>query len=164
MADENEVAAAPQFINPPQTLQGKISKGGPGAVDMAALARAEAVIENLADDYIDWVTEDFGRLEVAFDHLKSGAPDDADNIDAMFSVVHDMKGQGGSFGYPLMSQISDLLCGILENADGFSSREFKAMRVYIDAMRVVISHQLKDDGGAEGKQLLMGLTLMRDKG
>jgi len=164
MSEDNKAPAPAQFVKPPQTLQGKITKGGPGAVDMNALAKAEAVIESLADDYLSWVTEDFGRLEVAFDHLKTGAPDDKENIDAMFSVVHDMKGQGGSFGYPLMTQISDLLCGILENAESLGPREHKAMRVYIDAMRVVISHQLKDDGGNEGRQLLMGLTLMRDKG
>jgi len=164
MSDENKVAAAPQFIKPPQTLQGKVSKGGPGAVDMAALARAEAVIDNLADDYLDWVSEDFVRLEKAFETLKAGAPDDKVNIDAIFSIVHDMKGQGGSFGYPLITQISDLLCGILENIESVNPRDEKAMRVYIDAMRVVISHKLKNDGGNEGRQLLMGLTLMRDKG
>ncbi|MBL4693122.1 MAG: phosphorelay protein [Magnetovibrio sp.] len=164
MADENKPDAAPQFVKPPQTLQNKITKGGPGAVNLAALAKAEAVIENLSDDYLNWVSEDFVRLEAAFNTLKKGAPDDKANIDAMFSIVHDMKGQGGSFGYPLMTQISDLLAGILENSETFGSREHKSMRVYIDAMRVVISHKLKDDGGAEGKQLLMGLTLMRDKG
>lgn len=164
MADEIKPDLAPQFVKPPQTLQKKISKGGPGAVDMAALAKAEAVIDNLANDYLDWVSEDFVRLEAAFEALKAGAVDDKANIDAMFSVVHDMKGQGGSFGYPLMTQICDLLAGILEKSETVGPREHKSMRVYIGAMRVVISHKLKDDGGAEGKQLLMGLTLLRDKG
>jgi len=164
MADNNNPAAPPEFVKPPQTLQNKITKGGPGAVDMAALAKAEAVIENLADDYLDWVKEDFIRLDKAFEQLKAGAPDDKANIDAMFSVVHDMKGQGGSFGYGMMTQISDLLAGILENSDNIGPREMKAMPVYMNAMRVVISHKLKGDGGNEGRQLLMGLTLMRDKG
>jgi len=164
MANNNDPAAVPEFVKPPQTLQSKITKGGPGAVDMAALAKAEAVIDNLADDYLSWVKEDFIRLDKAYEQLKAGAPDDKANIDAMFSVVHDMKGQGGSFGYGLMTQISDLLAGILENADAIGPRELKAMPVYMNAMRVVISHKLKGDGGNEGRQLLMGLTLMRDKG
>jgi hypothetical protein len=164
MADNDQAAAAPQFVKPPQTLQNKITKGGPGAVDLAALAKAEAVIENLSDDYLNWVKEDFVRLDKAFEQLKAGAPDDKANIDAMFSVVHDMKGQGGSFGYGLMTQISDLLAGILENTQSISPRDMKAIPVYMDAMRVVISHKLKGDGGNEGRQLLMGLTLMRDKG
>lgn len=163
MSDEPQSNAKPEFITPPKTLQNKVDKGGPGAVDLTALAKAEAVIHNLADDYLDWVTEDFIRLEVAFANLKDGAPDDRGHIDAIFSVVHDMKGQGGSFGYPLMTQISDLLCGVLENAERLGSREQRAIRVYIDAMRVVITHKLKDEGGKEGTQLLMGLQLMRQK-
>ncbi|PCI39128.1 MAG: phosphorelay protein [Rhodospirillaceae bacterium] len=166
MSDQTKGAAnaKAEFITPPKTLQNKVDKGGPGAVDLGALAKAEAVIDNLAGDYLDWVSEDFIRLEVAFVALKSGAEDDKKNIDAMFSIVHDMKGQGGSFGFPLMTQICDLLSGILENGVTFGPRDHRAMRVYIDAMRVVITHKLKGDGGKEGSQLLMGLQLMRQKG
>jgi len=163
MSENNDQPAVPQFVKPPQTLQGKVEKGGPGAVDINALAKAEAVIDSLADDYLDWVKEDFIRLETAFKQVKAGEGDEKANIEAMFSVSHDMKGQGGSFGYPLITQVADLLCGLLEKVNSVGPRETNMMRVYIDAMRVVISHELKGDGGNEGRQLLMGLTLMGDK-
>mgnify|MGYP000509865512 CR=1 FL=1 len=163
MSDDNKPGAGAQIIRPPQTLQSKVEKGGPGAVDLDALARAEDVIANLADDYLDWVREDFVRLEAAFEKMKAGDGTAEENLEALFQISHDMKGQGGSFGYDLMTAIGDHLCRLLETLDKAGPREQGMIRVHIDAMRVVITKELKGDGGAEGRQLLMGLTLMGEK-
>lgn len=163
MTDEPKPAAATQIIKPPQTLQAKVEKGGPGAVNLDALAKAEEVIASLADDYLDWVREDFVRLEAAYKKLKSGEGADKENLEALFQIAHDMKGQGGSFGYDLMTSIGDHLCRLLETLDKAGAREQNMIRVHIDAMRVVITKELKGDGGDEGRQLLMGLSLVGEK-
>lgn len=163
MSDEETTPSAAQIIRAPQTLQSKVEKGGPGAVDLDALARAEAVIANLADDYLDWVREDFVRLEAAYDVLVSGEGDDVANLEALFQIAHDMKGQGGSFGYDLMTSIGDHMCRLLEKVDKAGPLEIAMIRLHIDAMRVVITKELKDDGGAEGRKLMMGLALVGDK-
>lgn len=163
MSDEETTPSAAQIIRAPQTLQSKVEKGGPGAVDLDALARAEAVIANLADDYLDWVREDFVRLEAAYDVLVSGKGDDVANLEALFQIAHDMKGQGGSFGYDLMTSIGDHMCRLLEKVDKAGPLEIAMIRLHIDAMRVVITKELKDDGGAEGRKLMMGLALVGDK-
>ena len=152
-----------QIIKPPPTLQSKVEKGGPGAVDMEALAKAEEVIANLSDDYLDWVNEDFERLENAYEQLKSGEGDEAENLDTVFQIAHDMKGQGGSFGYDLMTAIGDHLCRLVEKVDKAGPREIQMIRIHIDAMRVVITKELTGDGGDEGRKLLMGLTLVGEK-
>jgi len=161
MSDEKPSQA--QVIKPPQTLQNKVEKGGPGAVDLEALSKAEDVIANLADDYLDWVKEDLVRLEAAYDQLKSGEGDPAANLEEVFQIAHDMKGQGGSFGYDLMTAIGDQLCRLVEKMDTAGPREVLMIRVHIDAMKVIITKGLKGDGGNEGRQLLMGLTLVGDK-
>ncbi|MFC1673188.1 phosphorelay protein [Pseudomonadota bacterium] len=161
MSDEE--APAYKIIHAPKTLQAKVDKGGPGAVDMDALAKAEDVIANLADDYLDWVKEDFVRLEAAYEKLKAGEGDDKENLDAVFQIGHDMKGQGGSFGYELMTAIGDHLCRLVEKVETVGPREFTMIRVHIDAMRIVITKELKGDGGDEGRKLLMGLTLVGEK-
>jgi len=160
---EDEAPVSAQIIRPPRSLQAKAEKGGAGAVDLKALAKAEEVIANLADDYLDWVREDFVRLESAYDVMKSGAGDDKQNLDALFQISHDMKGQGGSFGYDLMTSIGDHLCRLLEKVEKVGPLEIMMVRVHIDAMRVVITKELKGDGGAEGRQLMMGLSLVGNK-
>lgn len=162
MTDDTKSPTGHQIITPPKTLLSKVEKGGPGAVDLDAIARAEAVIANLADDYLDWVREDFVRLETAYETLKVGG-EDKENIDALFQIAHDMKGQGGSFGYDLMTAIGDHLCRLVESFEIVGPRELGMIRVHIDAMRVVITKELKGDGGNEGRQLLMGLSLVVEK-
>lgn len=161
MSDDKTPQA--QVINPPQTLQGKVEKGGPGAVDLEALAAAEDVIANLADDYMDWVREDLTKMEKAFEALQSGEGDAMDILEKVFQVSHDMKGQGGSFGYDLITAVGDHLCRLVEKMDSVGPREVEMVRVHIDAMRVIITKELKGDGGDEGRQLLMGLQLVGDK-
>ena len=127
------------------------------------MAKAEEVIANLADDYLDWVREDLVRLEAAYEQLKNAEGDAAAELENVFQIAHDMKGQGGSFGYDLMTAIGDQLCRLVEKMDKAGPRELKMIRVHIDAMRVIITKELKGDGGNEGRQLLMGLTLVGDK-
>ena len=152
-----------QVIRPPQTLQNKVDKGGPGAVDLDALAKAEDVIANLADDYLTWVQEDLARLEAAYAEMEKGEGDPKELLDNVFQIAHDMKGQGGSFGYDLMTAIGDQLCRLVEKMDQVTPREVGMVRVHIDAMRVIIVKELKGDGGDEGRKLLMGLSLVGDK-
>ena len=161
MSDDKPAQA--QVINPPKTLQNKVEKGGPGAVDLDALAKAEEVIANLADDYLDWVKEDLVRLEAAYEQLKNADGNTAAEREEIFQIAHDMKGQGGSFGYDLMTAVGDQLCRLVEKMDTAGPREVMMVRVHIDAMRVIITKGLKGDGGNEGRQLLMGLTLVGDK-
>ena len=89
----------------------KAKVGGTGAVDAAALARAEQVIADMAGDYLEWAEEDLLNMEDALDKLKAaGRKDSKEHIERIFQLAHDVKGQGGSFGYDMMTRISDQLC------------------------------------------------------
>ena len=62
-----------EIINPPNTLKDKVREGGPGAVDLATLERAENVIAEMADSYLEWVQEDLVRIEAAYKALTAAA-------------------------------------------------------------------------------------------
>ena len=157
MSDDSET------IQPPTNLQNKVEKGGPGAVDLDAIARAEKVIANLAGDYINWAKEDLVKLENAYAKLKKGDGDQKELLLGVFNVAHDMKGQGGSFDYELMTAVGDKLCRLVEKLDKIGPKEIEKIRVYVDAMQVIIGHKLNGDGGKEGQQLLMGLEVLVQK-
>ena len=155
---------APQMIIPPRTLKDKVTEGGPGAVDVEALARVEKVILELADSYLDWVVEDIAKIGEAFAKLKSGDGDMAENLDGIFQVSHDVKGQGGSFGYDLMTVIGNMLCRYIEKSEGKAeAKDIAIIGLHIDALSVVISQNLKGDGGEVGEQLLVGLEQVSAK-
>ncbi|TCS62099.1 phosphorelay protein [Varunaivibrio sulfuroxidans] len=161
MAEDD--ATLPQIINPPNTLQGKISKGGAGAVDLAALERAEQVIANLAGDYLLWAEDDLVRLEKVFGDLKANPGGSKDKIHEIFQISHDMKGQGGSFNYPLMTAVGDRLCRLVEKWEKAGKKEIEMIGLHVNAMKLIISQRMEGDGGPEGQKLLNGLTLMVNK-
>ncbi|MBM3565487.1 MAG: Hpt domain-containing protein, partial [Alphaproteobacteria bacterium] len=104
----------PEIINPPNSLKTKVKTGGPGAVNLAALERAEQVIANLSDSYLDWVQEDLKKIAAAYDELKTSGGSDKKVLDSIFRLAHDMKGQGGSFGFNLMTSVGNELCRMIE--------------------------------------------------
>jgi HPt (histidine-containing phosphotransfer) domain-containing protein len=154
-----------EVINPPNTLKSKIIVGGPGAVDPKTLERAESVIAGMSDNYLKSVQDDMVRISAAFERLKSGAGNGSTPaIEEIFQISHDVKGQGGSFGYPLLTAIGNELCRLIEKlGNDIGASEIEAIRIHIDAMKLVVSERMKGDGGKQGKTLLVGLQQMCDK-
>jgi chemotaxis protein histidine kinase CheA len=152
-----------EVITPPDTLKKKVKTGGPGAVDLDTLNRAEAVITEMTDNYLEWVAEDLAKIHQALEDLKAEKKDHKDALARIFQLSHDMKGQGGSFGYTLMTILGGNLCHIVEKLEDAGSAEVEVIQLHIDAMDLVIAKQMKGDGGEEGEQLLKGLGLVAAK-
>ena len=152
-----------EIINPPNTLKSKVREGGPGAVDLATLERAERVIEQMADSYLEWVQEDLVRMDAAYKALAAATGDRKAEAEQVFQIAHDIKGQGGSFGYDLMSLIANELCRLIERQDKFGTGEVQAVKVHADAMKLVIQNRMKGDGGANGQALVAGIRQVGDK-
>lgn len=157
------MANKPEIIQVPNPLKNKVTYG-PGGVDPAALERAEAVIADLKGDYLTWVQEDLQKLQAAYD--KAAAASEGDRTKAMqdvFGVAHDIKGQGGSFGYQLVTVIGNQLCRFIEKREQYGIQEVEAVRLHIDAMRLVINKRMEGDGGRVGANLVAGLSAVLDK-
>ncbi|MEK9722435.1 MAG: Hpt domain-containing protein [Rhodospirillaceae bacterium] len=132
-------------------------------MDASTLDRAEQAIAGMADQYLDWVQEDLKRIEQAFAVLAAASGDRKVEVDGVFQVAHDMKGQGGSFGYDLITAIGNQLCWLIEKLEHIGDSEVNAIRVHIDAMKLVVSQRMKGHGGKAGDQILMGLEKVMEK-
>jgi HPt (histidine-containing phosphotransfer) domain-containing protein len=152
-----------EIINPPNLLKEKVKEGGPGAVDLATLERAESVIAGMTDSYLEWVEEDLKRMDAAFAALETATGDRKAEVEEVFQVAHDIKGQGGSFGYDLMTVIGNELCRLIERQKDFGDAEIQAIKVHVDALRLVINSRMKGDGGANGQALVAGIRQVGDK-
>ena len=151
-----------EIIRPPNTLKSKVSVGGPNAIDESVIARAEKVISDMKGSYIEWVAQDFKKVEAAYADLIAGSGDRKEHLDKIFAVSHDIKGQGGSFGYDLVTQIGNHLCRLIERfgEDNPDEVENDAIKIHIDAMKLVIGQDLSGDGGEAGKAILAGIEKM----
>lgn len=159
MADKVEI------ITPPNLLKNKVSEGGAGAVDLEALDRAEKVITDLTGDYLEWVSTDLGCLGEFLNKLTAAAPADRKPVlDEIFHISHDMKGQGGSFGYPLITAIANDLCRLIEKAEGeIGAPLIGAVKIHVDSMKLVIAQRMTGEGSKEAEAILAGLKQVTDK-
>lgn len=153
----------PKIITPPNTLKNKVTVGGPGAVDLEALERAEAVIAQLSDNYLEWVQEDLDNIQKAFDDLRKTMNDPKPVLERIFQISHDIKGQGGSFGYQLMTAVGNELCRFVEKLEAVRPWHVEAIKAHIDTMKLVIGKRMTGDGGAAGGALLDGLHMIVEK-
>ena len=166
--------AKPKFVTPPTTLQAKVKVGGPGAVDAAALARAEQVIAGMAGDYLEWAEDDLVDLEEVLEKLRAAEQNDRGAlIERVFRISHDIKGQGGSFGYDMMTRIGGRLCDFVENlekagakeigAKEIGAKEIQVIQLHFDAMKLVIVNRMAGDGGEGAQKLFDDLKKVTDK-
>ncbi len=144
---------AAEVIIPISSLADKIQRReGEGAE--ALFEAAGAAIESQAIDYLDRLRGDLTEVKAAIDiALGSDGRRDA-AVDRLFALIHNMKGQGTTFGYPLVSQIGALTCSILQRSQPADEARLRIVKAHIDALGIVIEHNLAGNGGALGAKLV----------
>jgi hypothetical protein len=85
------------------------------SIDPAALDRAEAALDRLTARYLEWAERDLASLEDFVGQLRGDPDGVARGVAAVFSIAHDMKGQGATFGYPLVSELTSRICRMTES-------------------------------------------------
>lgn len=134
----------------------------PWGVDDETVRRADAAIGELRADYLAWVRKDLSRLQIYFKRARAAmAGERTEGMRALFDAAYDMAGQGGRFGYPLISEIAGQLCHFIDDRVDFGDAEMRAVRLHIDALRVVVAQRLDGDGGDNRKELVRGLQAIR---
>ena len=128
-----------------------------------ALARAEAALAEMAEDYPDWVRGLIGDLSASYQKCL----DQPEGRSAWFAeirdIARDMKGQGGTFGYPLITSFADSLYGFSNMSRDIKDSHLELIKAHIDAMRAVIFERVSGDGGKIGRQLERGLERAIEK-
>ena len=81
----------------------------------------------------------------------------------MFDIVHEIRGQGGSFGFGLISVVADSLCKFIEGKNDFKAFELDVIKVHIMAMKVVFGQNLKGPQKELSEQLSELLQALRNK-
>ena len=142
-----------EIIEPPNPLGKAKSGDGPVRIDPNILHRAEEAVEELNDEYSSWAQKDIAAVAEAANN-----PEELRNaIAEIYKRALDLKGQGGGFGYDLITSIGDLLTKFMEDRDTINERDSAVINAHIDAMQAVIREDIKGDGGKIGFQIVDGL-------
>ncbi len=145
------------------TLYEKAAHGA-GGVDDEMIARAEAAMADLHGEYLTWAAQDIQTIErQCADAMALPGNECSHALRELFAVVHGMKGQGGSFGFPLVTMVADSLARFIEGCSRWGADEMDVITVHVNALRTVIVERLTDDGGVAGEEMMIGLQRALDK-
>ena len=142
---------------PANSNRSDAEEAGEGRISRA-LARAEAAVANLAQDYASWALADVAKARMALAAAIDDPAGRAPYIEALFRVGHDLKGQGTSFGYPLVTKIGHSLCALTrDRARQYDSKHLDLVKSHLDAIDLILTKGIKGEGGKVGAELVAKL-------
>ncbi|HYD73161.1 MAG TPA: Hpt domain-containing protein [Candidatus Binatia bacterium] len=131
-----------------------------------ALARADKTLEAMSGSFEKWLEADLSKLQAA--RLRAAEAGWTDNaIDAIWRASHDLKGMGGTYGYPLVTQLAASLCRLTETEAGKSAARVNTALVdaHVDGLRAALRDRITSDAHPVGRALVQTLeTKVRQLG
>lgn len=146
-----------EIIKAPNTLTKAKLGSGPAKLDSELLERAEMAVQKMEVSYNEWVKDDLDEIEKTLKGLVAADGKDPDGISNLYRVVFDTKGQGGSFGFPLLTQVAGSLADFLNEKKELNRFGLEVSTAHVSAMRAVITENIRDEGGETGIALVESL-------
>lgn len=146
-----------KFFEAPRRLFSK--SGGSLNVSPEEIESAVSEVESMQSEFSDWITKDFESLEEIY--VKAKASDSEEErtalVKSMAPICHELRGQGGLFGYMLISVVADSLHQISRSILGVPNDALKLLKTHLDLMKAIIREDIQGDGGALGPELMSSL-------
>jgi HPt (histidine-containing phosphotransfer) domain-containing protein len=131
-----------EVITPPDRLRSAVVRLADATDD--PVARAEAALAQLADEFTDWMHAECERLEAARQGVKRGGFNKTTH-DALFRAAHDIKGEAATFGYPAVDVVAASLCRLLEHTPDIGRIPLALVEQHVDAMRAMVREHARSD-------------------
>ena len=131
----------------------------------AVLARAQAAVADLAKTFVPNTLADLERCLALLKTARERPEGRADAVKDLYGIAHNIKGQGSSFGYPLITRIGHSLCTLTRQERAFADADLAVIQAHLDALRLILAKDIKGEGGEVGDKLAARLeTLVTQAG
>jgi CheY-like chemotaxis protein len=139
---------------------GGTATSGKGALPVRALNEADGTLQRNSFEFHDWALEYLAIMSRICDKAMR-VPEDRRRkpFEKINEISHELRGQGGTFGYPLITSVGKMLYGITGFACSTDDMAIRIVKAHIDIMRVVFRDRVTGDGGDVGRELIK--TLIR---
>jgi hypothetical protein len=120
------------------------------------IAQAEAAVAALRDSYREQLIADAASLLDIWAGLDVGASP-ADVLRDIHAIAHNVKGQGGSFGYDLVTSIGASLCDFIRSGDRTTPDGLNIVHAHIKILKMVGDNDISGTGGETGERIVAKL-------
>jgi len=142
----------------PRKSQTPAADAGAPLDEAEMLRRAEAAVAALKAQYPTWAEGHIAVLEAAAAKARDDRAGRALHLERLAEVAHDVKGEGTTYDYPLMTELGGYLhafaVDLAKNPGACEQGALAEAETLIAAMRQVIADRLEGDGGAPGAALM----------
>ena len=150
----------------PNKLKAKVGAkdSDDAALDPKLLRAAEKQLREMSDDYADWVKGNLAQLQMNYEQLVSKPKNPWKYVQNIHNISHEMRGQGDTFGYRLISIFCNSLCNFTEaKSVEIDDKLLELLKAHLDGIQIVIRQEIKDDGGNIGVDLVRTLEDAKDR-
>ena len=141
-----------QVIPVPNTLKAKFG-GRFGGIDPAALAKAEAALKGLSNNFAQWMDDELVKLDAARERVRNEGYD-AQTAEALYFRAHDLKGLGSTYGFPLITRMAASLCRLIDDPSTRLRAPLVLLDAHIDGIKAAVRGDIRDEDHPVGKVLV----------
>jgi len=142
-----------QVIRQPGLLRAKVGKAPPGDAE-AVFAAADKAVMQKAGVFLDHARGELATMRTALHQAVTVAEKRAESLDRVYTIAHDLKGQGSSFGYNLITRVGGLLCQYLKARRANDAQGLRVTAAHIEALSLIVEHRIGGDGGKLGGEMV----------
>jgi CheY-like chemotaxis protein len=168
--DKVEKPAAPSDVwlfKLPNYLKQKMGSNAqrqPFVLPDEVLAHAEQQLKREAEGFLDWAKAYLERLSRQVQEARTLPADQRNtNFEDINIVAHELRGQGGTFGYPLITVFAKSLYEVTKPPCRQDDSNLEIVKAHIDTMRAVLRDKIEGDGGELGQALFKALKMAINK-
>ncbi len=125
-------------------------------INAETIRRAEEAVGKLASQYREWVRADLKKLREAMASAAAGGEAREAAYAQVRHIAHDLRGQGTTFGYPLVTRIAQSVSHTLK-ARAPNGDDDRALAAHVEAIAAVIEGDVSDEGSIEAADIIDGL-------
>src|SRR5580765_4352275 len=149
-----------ELFMPPNMLKAKLG-GGSGGLDLAAISRAEAAMEELKSEFSDWIAQDVKKLTAA--RARYAATPDAAARANLLRGAHDIKGQAPTYNYPLIARVAASLSRMIGELPPTTDVPLHLIDAHVNAIQVIHKLALQDTNDKTAQALCVELDARVDE-
>ena len=145
--------------NIPDIFRENMAKSHKTETEIMAQKAADA-ISGLTGQYLTQVKQDLTTLKQILAKARQSTPDMYFSLvhEIFFLKMHDMKGQGSTFGYPLLTEIGAYTCNYLRYKKEITSTDLDKLTQLVNDIDQILTQNLTGTGGNIGAEIRSHLT------
>lgn len=138
---------------------GGVGATGVGQLPLNLLEEADETLQRKSLDFHGWALKYLTRLSAQCrSSLQIAENRRAQNFGEINILAHELRGQGGTFGYPLITTVGKMLYDISRPGCAMDDTTIKIIKAHIDTMQAVFRDKVTGDGGETGRELIHSLN------